>query len=117
DVNIIQPNIFDFVTRNTADDRPEAGCCVRADDIADEHTPQLADGHSFRSAHASSQPHEDWSIADVAHGDVRNSYVFKQRPVHRLKRQSAAEVEHAIGNRNVLESAVRFRTELDSTGR
>src|SRR5262249_46196692 len=70
DVNIIQPNIFDFMTRNTADDRPKPGYCVRADDIADDHAAQLAYRHTLRAPHPASQPHKNWSVADVAHRDV-----------------------------------------------
>ena len=42
--------------------------------------------------------------------------VFQHRAVHGLEREPLASVEDAIGNGDVLESAVRFGAELDAPG-
>ncbi len=115
-VNIAQDHIFDLMAGDAADDRAESRGGIRTHDIADEHASQRAHLGAFGTAHAGAQPQKDRRAGDVAHGYVADGNVLEQRAVHGLKRQPLAAVEYAIGNGDVLESAVRFGAEFDAAG-
>ena len=71
-------------------------------------------GNSLRPAHARSQTKEDRRRGDIAHRNVGDGDVFEQRAIDGFERQSLAAFEHAVGDGDVLEPAVRLRPELDA---
>src|SRR5262249_49651291 len=50
------------------------------------------------------------------HGDPHDRDVLHASAIHGLEREAAAALEDAVGHRNVLEAAVRFRAALDAAG-
>ena len=51
---------------------------------------------------------------ETTHTQIGDSNVFDDCSVHGLQRKTAASIEHAIRDGNVLEAAVRLRTALDA---
>src|SRR4029079_12972010 len=98
------------------DDGGESGLDVVGDEVADGHAAQGARRGTTGAAPAVADPEEKGRGRDVAHGDVADRDVLDVAAVHRLQGQAARAVEHAVGDRDVLEAAVRLRAELDAAG-
>src|SRR5262249_20234398 len=64
-----------------------------------------------RALHAGAQPEEQRGL-DIAHRDIADRYVFERGTVDGFEREAAAAVEDDVGDRDVLESAIRFGAEL-----
>ena len=61
----------------------------------------------FRPAKPGAETEEE-RRADVAHGDAGEGDVFHERAVNRFEREAAAAFKDAVGDGDVLESAVGF---------
>src|SRR6266567_966787 len=113
-VNIVELDVFDRGARNTAEDGAPTCFGIGADNVADHDAPQHSNGYATRTAHAAAQAEENGGRNDVAHCYVRDGDVFEQPSIHGFQRQAITALEDAIGNRDVLEAAVRRGAEFDA---
>src|SRR5260370_22354151 len=112
-VDVVKPDVFNFVSRNAADNGSQARGRIRANHVTDVDPPQFSYGYALGSAHAAAEPEEDGGIRNVAHGDVVDGYIFQQSAIDGLQSKPAAEFKDAVGYGDVLEPAVGFLAELD----
>jgi hypothetical protein len=84
-------------------------------------TLAIVTSRSAPGVETSCPPHEERG-ADVLHADVRHAHVLERAPVHRLQRDSRAQLalhevttalEHAVTEEDVPEIAARLRAELE----
>src|SRR4029077_16509583 len=112
--NIAEFHILDGVPWNAGNDACLVRSAMRDDDVADVHASQFANRDSFRAPHAAAQAEKQGDIGDIAHCDITDGNVFQQRAVHRLQRDSPAIVNDTVRYRDISESPVGLRPQLDS---
>ncbi len=114
---LLKRHVLDGMAGQAADEDAVVGRDVVGDDVADVDAPGDAHRRIVRAAQPGAETDEDRRVHDVAHRDVRDGHVLHRAAVHLFERKPAAIIEHAVGNRDVLESAVGFGAELDAARR
>src|ERR1043165_1051289 len=97
DAYVAHLHVFDVVTGNAADDRAVSRIGVIDDDVANDDAPQLAHaGRLCWPTKATAQAQEEGSVADVAHGDIRDGHVFEQTAVNSFESETATIIENTV---------------------
>src|ERR1700737_2635640 len=105
-VDIIDFDVFNEMSGDTADDGWMLGNCAIAGDVAHDDTLQRANRNTLRSAHPHAQAQKERRVANVTHCDPHKSDVLEARAINRSKGKAATAFEDTVGNSNVLEAAV-----------
>src|SRR5579864_2585889 len=111
-MDVAELQVFNVVAGDARDDRGLPRRAIGYDNVADNYASKPAYRNSLGTAHSAAQSKKQWHVGDVAHRDVGDGDVFKERAIHGLKRQSAATFDHAIRNRDIAESAVALSSEF-----
>ena len=121
DIDIRDLEVFNGVAGNASDVGAVAGGGVVTGDVGEKDAAQRADdgalvARALGPAQARAEAKEDRAADNVAHGDVGDGDVFQQRAVDRFESESLAALEDAVGDGDVLESAVGLGAALDAPG-
>src|SRR5215831_11151973 len=117
-LNIVEFQVFNVVTWDPTDDRAILSVGVINRHVADGEPPDRSNSRGLLgSSRAITEPDKDRWIHDVAHRDVVDRDVLEDAAINFLQRESTRVVKDYVRYRDVLESAIRFRPELQATGR
>ncbi len=108
-------HVLNIMSRNSADNARIAHRRALRNDVADVDVPDRARLRISRPAQPAPQPNVQRRARHLPHHDVRNRHVVDHPSIHAFDRQALAIVEQTVRDRDVLESPVRFRPELDAS--
>ena len=93
----------------------EARGGIAADDISNGHSSQSAHRTLGGTAHAGAETQKQRSVRAAVHGDTGKCDPSNQCAIRAFNRKPFAAIENAVGDRNVLETSIRFRAQLDTS--
>src|SRR6185436_18427891 len=117
DADATEPQVFDGIAGNAADQNPVRPADARRHDVADADAANHPRRRLARGARAVAAADEDRRVGDAAHRQVRDGDVLDRAAVNALDGEAAAVVEQAVRDGDVAEAAAALGAELDAAGR
>jgi len=117
EIHIADLHVFNERSRHTADNRWILGYRVEAGNVGDEYATKYARWDASRSTHSRAQAEKEGGVNYSAHGQICNRDVFDLRAIDALERKPPASIEDAVGDGDVLESAIGLGAALNSPDR
>src|SRR2546423_3259277 len=103
---MFEVNVLDVASGLDVEDHGHLRVGVKKDFVGHHQARQSVGGRARRPTHAAAEPHKDWTVGDVAHGDVRDGYIFEHAPIDTFQCETAAVIKNAVVDSYVFESAV-----------